>query len=138
MNRLSLSLIAGLGVVGAVFMASPVLAEPDPTSQAAWSGGMFSGEGTFQSYCMPCHGFEGKGDGMLSESLGVKPRDLTDVAFMSSKTDAHLFQVIKKGGASVGLTENMTPFEGQLSDQEIKNVVSYLRKSICKCEPAAN
>jgi len=83
---------------------------------------------------MPCHGAGGKGDGMLSEDLDVKPRDLSDPKFMSSKPDEHFFKVIKEGGAAVGLTENMTPFMGQLSDKEIGNVVAYLRKEICKCE----
>ena len=59
------------------------------------------------------------------KSLDVKPRDLSDAEFMSSKPDEHLFKVIKEGGAAVGLTENMTPFMDQLSDEEIGNVVAY-------------
>ncbi len=106
----------------------------DPTSAGAWSAGNTSGAGNFMSYCLPCHGAEGKGDGMLAESLDVKPRNLTDATFMTSKPDKHLFKVIKEGGHSVGLTENMTPFKGQLSDEEIGNVVTYLRKEVCKCE----
>ncbi len=106
----------------------------DPTSAAAWSAGNTSGAGNFMSYCMPCHGAEGKGDGMLSESLDVKPRNLSDATFMSSKSDEHLFKVIKEGGAANGLTENMIPFMGQLSDEEIGNVISFLRKELCKCE----
>jgi mono/diheme cytochrome c family protein len=106
----------------------------DPTSAAAWRAGNTSGAGNFMSYCMPCHGAEGNGDGMLVESLDVKPRKLSDPKFMSSKPDKHLFKVIKEGGAAVGLTENMTPFMGQLSDEEIGNIVTYLRKEICKCE----
>ncbi len=133
--------VKGLLVSGMVLLlAAPLLAgaagteEPDPTRQAAWSAGNASGEGNFQSYCMPCHGVEGKGDGMLADSLGVPPRNLADAAFTGSKSDAHLFKVIKEGGAAVGLTENMTPFSGQLSDEEIRNVVIYLRQSICKCD----
>ncbi len=108
-------------------------AEPDPTSQETWSAGTASGHGNYDSYCVTCHGAEGKGDGVLAESLDVKPRDLSDPAFTSSKTDEHLFKTIKQGGATVGLTENMPPFSGQLSDEEIRNVVAYLRQEICKC-----
>ncbi|MDP6689222.1 MAG: cytochrome c [Alphaproteobacteria bacterium] len=106
----------------------------DPTAASAWSAGNAAGLGNFMSYCMPCHGETGKGDGMLSEDLDVKPRNLAEPAFLSSKSDEHLFKVIKDGGAAVGLTENMTPFAGQLSDKEIRNVIAYLRKEICKCE----
>ncbi len=106
----------------------------DPTSAEAWSGGNTSGAGTFMSYCTPCHGDLGDGKGVLSDSLDVKPRNLSDASFLSSKSDEYLFKVIKQGGAAVGLTENMTPFDGQLSDEEIGNVIVYLRKKICKCE----
>ena len=119
------------GLPGAALGAD---AEPDPTTAKAWSAGNTSGEGNFQSYCMPCHGAEGNGDGMLAESLDVKPRTLSDPAFTATKTDDHLFKVVKQGGASAGLTENMPPFSGQLSDEEIRNVVVYLRKAICKCD----
>lgn len=128
-------LFAGLLLLG----LSPVpanaagAADPDPTRQKTWSAGNTSGEGNFQSYCLPCHGATGKGDGVLAASLDVKPRNLSDPAFTGSKTDDHLFKVVKKGGVSVGLSENMTPFSGQLSDEEIKNVVGYLRSNICKC-----
>lgn len=108
-------------------------AEPDPTSQETWSAGNASGQGNFESYCVTCHGAEGKGNGVLAESLDVKPRELSDPAFTATKTDDHLFKTIKEGGASVGLTENMPPFSGQLSDAEIRNVVAYLRQEICKC-----
>lgn len=108
-------------------------AEPDPTSREAWSAGTASGQGNFESYCVTCHGVAGKGDGALAEILEVKPRNLSDPAFTATKTDDQLFKVIKDGGASIGLTENMTPFSGQLSDEEIRNIVAYLREEICKC-----
>ncbi len=136
MNPIRCTLFAGM-LLGAGMVAMTQAnggQEPDPTSAAAWSAGTASGAGNFMSYCLPCHGAEGKGDGMLAESLDVKPRNLSDADFMSSKADKHLFKVIKEGGHSVGLTENMTPFAGQLSDEEIGNVVTYLRKEICRCE----
>ena len=87
------------------------------------------------SICASCHGYEGKGDGMLAEELDVKPRDLTNPKFMNSKSDEHLFKVISEGGASVGLSESMAPFSYQISAEEIKNLVAYLRSDICKCVP---
>ncbi len=130
-------------LTGAVFGATilgPHLAigqdSSDPTAASAWSAGNASGVGNFMSYCVTCHGDLGHGDGMLADSLDVRPRVLSDAEFMSSKTDEHLFTVIKNGGATVGLTENMTPFDGLLSDEEITNIIAYLRQEICKCEYA--
>jgi mono/diheme cytochrome c family protein len=135
MKSLSVLTLAGSLLIGGFLVSAQADGdtEPDPTSQETWSAGTASGQGNFESYCMPCHGATGKGDGVLSDSLDAKPRDLSDPAFTGTKTDDHLFKVVKDGGASVGLTENMTPFSGQLSDEEIKNVVAYLRQEICKC-----
>lgn len=127
-----------IGFVCVMTIFATAMAEPDPTSRQAWSAGNASGGGNFQSYCMPCHGEQGKGDGMLAESLDVKPRNLSDAKFLQTKSDAHLFKVIKEGGASVGLTENMTPFSGQLSDKEIHNVIRFIRKEICHCQGPAS
>ncbi len=136
MHRFTTFLIAAAVSGTALFATHQAYAddESDPTTAEAWSAGNTAGVGTFMSYCVTCHGDAGEGDGMLSESLDVRPRNLADPEFMSVITDEHLFNVIKNGGASVGLTENMTPFDGLLSDEEITNVVTYLRKEICKCE----
>lgn len=136
MNPINFALFAGILLAAGMLNATQASAgqKADPTSAAAWSAGNAAGGGNFMSYCMPCHGETGKGDGMLSQDLDVKPRNLSDAKFLSTKSDKHLFKVIKEGGAAVGLTENMTPFAGQLSDKEIGNVVAYLRKEICKCE----
>lgn len=135
MIRFKLLMFAALLLYGAPLVSAQAAgdAEPDPTSQETWSAGNTSGQGNFDSYCVTCHGAEGKGDGVLADSLGVKPRNLSDPAFTASKTDDQLFKTVKEGGASVGLTENMPPFSGQLSDEEIRNVVAYLRQEICQC-----
>lgn len=135
MNSFKGLLIAGLFLFSGSFALAQISVDPkeDPTSAGAWSGGTASGEGNFMSICTSCHGYEGKGDGMLAEELDVKPRDLSNPKFMTTKSDDHLFKVIKEGGVSVGLSENMTPFNEQISDQEIKNVIAYLRSDICKC-----
>ncbi len=135
MKSLRYLLIAGLFIFSGSFALAQIKVDPtkDPTDAGAWSAGNTSGQGNFMSNCTPCHGFEGKGDGMLAEELDVKPRDLSDAEIMSSKSDDYLFKVIKEGGTSVGLTENMTPFNEQMSDEEINNVIAYLRSDICKC-----
>ncbi|MEN8130823.1 MAG: cytochrome c [Pseudomonadota bacterium] len=108
--------------------------EPDYTSQQAWQGGMQSGAGNFMANCVSCHGPEGKGDGVLADSLDVKPKDLTNKPIISARTDEYLFKVIKNGGVSVGLSESMPPWSTTFSDKEIRNLVQHIRTDICKCE----
>lgn len=128
-------LLAGLFLCSGSVALAQISVSPgeDPTSAGAWSGGNTSGQGNFMSICASCHGYEGKGDGMLAEELDVLPRNLSDPKFMTTKSDDHLFKVIKEGGASVGLSESMAPFNEQLSDEEIKNIIAYLRSDVCKC-----
>ncbi|MCK5444090.1 MAG: cytochrome c [Rhodospirillaceae bacterium] len=135
MNSFKGLLIAGLFLCSGSVALAQISVSPgeDPTSAGAWSGGTASGQGNFMSICASCHGYEGKGDGMLAEELDVLPRNLSDPKFMTAKSDDHLFKVIKEGGASVGLSESMAPFNEQLNDEEIKNIVTYLRSDICKC-----
>ncbi len=108
--------------------------EPDYTSQQAWQGGMQSGAGNFMANCVTCHGPEGKGDGVLADSLDVKPKDLTNKPIISARTDEYLFKVIKNGGVSVGLSESMPPWSTTFSDKEIRNLVQHIRTDICKCK----
>lgn len=64
---------------------------------------------------------------------GVKPRDLTNKDILSERTDEFLFGVIKKGGVSAGFSEAMVSFDATLTDEEIKNVIAYIRSGICEC-----
>jgi len=108
--------------------------EPDYTNQSSWKEGTSSGKGNFEGYCVSCHGPGGQGDGALAETLDVQPRNLTDSAIMSTRTDDMLFKVIKNGGASAGFSVNMMPFNNQLSDAEIRNIIGYIRADLCKCK----
>ena len=84
-------------------------------------------------WCSQCHGLEGKGDGVNSTpDMLINPRDHTDAAFMSTKTDKQLEEVIRGGGASVSKSAIMPPWDATLTDQEIKALILYLRK-LCNC-----
>ncbi len=130
-------------IAGIVFAARVSAQEPAPpdvkedysVSQGAWAGGMHSGSGNFMQNCMPCHGMEGKGDGPLAEDLGgdIRPRDLSDQALMSARTDEFLFNVIKFGGKKAGLSELMPDWGETFDDAGIRSIVQYIRSEICKC-----
>jgi len=77
--------------------------------------------------CSACHGESGIGDGPAAIALNPKPRNYTDCAVMSKKSDAELFKVIKEGGPAVGLSPLMAPFGSQLNDKEVWDVVAFIR-----------
>ncbi|MBI3600259.1 MAG: right-handed parallel beta-helix repeat-containing protein [Nitrospinae bacterium] len=89
----------------------------------------------YYSYCAPCHGQTGKGDGPLAESLeqGVVPRDHTSAEYFSQKTDDEIFEVIKHGGVKAGFSETMPPFDGQISDDAMRDLVKFIRE-LCNCQ----
>ena len=47
---------------------------------------------------------------------------------MGSLTDAQLYTVISKGGASVGKSPLMAPWGGVVNDQGIRDLIAFIRK----------
>ena len=86
-----------------------------------------AGEAAYQIQCASCHGETGAGDGPVAQALNPKPARHDDGAYMNPLTDDYLFKVIKFGGASVGKSPMMAPLGGSLSDQQIRNVLRFIR-----------
>jgi cytochrome c553 len=76
--------------------------------------------------CATCHGNKGKGDGVAGMHLNPKPRDYTDKKWQAETDDARLFKVIKEGGKSVGLSDQMQGYP-HLSDGTIWALVEMIR-----------
>lgn len=81
----------------------------------------------FTTFCVPCHGPAGKGDGLAAASLNPKPRNLTDGTYMNARTDAQLTNVIKNGSAAEKLSPQMVGYGSMLNDKEIKDIVAFIR-----------
>ncbi len=96
---------------------------PDPTL----------GKETFDNTCASCHGISGMGDGVAAVGLRTKPRNLGDSEYVSNLSDDHLYKVINEGGAAAGLSALMPPWNGILTDEDIKNIISHIRTNLCKC-----
>ncbi len=108
--------------------------ELDPENTGTYTGE--AGKDNYIANCSPCHGMTGDADGPLSDSLGegVQPRKLSDAKLMSARTDEFLFKVTKFGGASEGFSESMPDWQYTFNDEEIKQIIQYLRKDICRCK----
>ena len=80
-----------------------------------------------QKQCARCHGAEGQGDGPGAVLLTVKPANWTDPDRMGAISDEDLFKVIKYGGDSVDKSKLMPAFGIKLNDEEISELVQYIR-----------
>jgi cytochrome c oxidase cbb3-type subunit 3 len=86
----------------------------------------------YRTYCTQCHGKDGNGKGINVRDMSVQPRDHTDAKAMSGRSDDAIFKVIKEGGQSIDKSVLMPPWGDTFSDEEIRDLVAYLRL-LCKC-----
>jgi len=91
----------------------------------------------FDGQCAKCHGESGTGDGPAGASLPVRPRNFTDCSRMSKESDERIFNTIKGGGSSAGLSKEMPPWGEAFDDEEIKALVAYVRE-FCNPQRATN
>ena|SRR5579884_850916 len=85
-----------------------------------WSASVFAADGAalYKTKCVPCHASDGTGNTPVGKSLKVKSLASDEVQKLS---DADLLKVIQKGQGK------MPAFAGKLSDDEIKDVVKFIR-----------
>jgi mono/diheme cytochrome c family protein len=84
-----------------------------------------AGKKVFTDNCESCHGTTGKGDGPAGASLDPKPADLTEVA--ANDPDDQIFWIVNEGGAAAKLSTSMAAWKGTLSEDEIWQVITYIR-----------
>lgn len=84
---------------------------------------------TYQMNCAVCHGPTGypDPDNPVVQALGVMPANFSDALFNSREPSSDWFLVIKHGGPALGFSEIMPAFGEQLSDEEIVEMVAYLK-----------
>lgn len=88
----------------------------------------------YNTYCVQCHGIERNGKGVNSKYMSVQPRDHSDAKGMADIPDNELFKAIKEGGLSVNKSVLMPAWGDVLSDDEVHDLVAYLRH-VCNCGP---
>jgi mono/diheme cytochrome c family protein len=112
---LSLVLPAVLLCLGSTSGATQVKANPE------------AGKARYDALCASCHGASGKGDGPVAAALNPKPQDHTDGKHMNELTDQFLFDIVKGGGVGVKKSPLMPAFGTQLKDEDVWNLVAYIR-----------
>ena len=97
------------------------------TPAAGGPGDVARGDEVYQAYCSSCHGVGGAGDGPASIGLDPKPAAHNDGSYMNALSDEHLRKVVTEGGPAVGKSPLMAPWGPTLSDQQITDVVAFIR-----------
>lgn len=78
--------------------------------------------------CAACHGPKGYGDGPAAQQLSPPPANLTWLAHSRMFGEQYAYWTVAEGGRPVGSA--MPAFKGNLSQQDIWAVVSYLRNGL--------
>jgi mono/diheme cytochrome c family protein len=75
--------------------------------------------------CASCHGSDGKGQTKAGKKLKLK--DYTDAKVQAAMTDDDIVKTVTSG-VTVDGKEKMKPFKDEMSADEIKDLVAFVRK----------
>lgn len=81
------------------------------------------GEIVFRNYCVLCHGVQADGRGRAARIYNPKPANLRE----STRPDAYKEAIVRRGGKAMGRSEYMPPWGSELTDEQIADVVQFLR-----------
>ena len=98
----------------------PVLLAGQPSFIHAGNADMTAGKRIYVELCKTCHGLDGKGPGVMK--FNPPAADLTSRE-VQAKLDSGLYNSIHEGRANTA----MGAWKHALSDQEIRDVVAYIR-----------
>jgi mono/diheme cytochrome c family protein len=118
MNQLSL---AGLALSCA--FAMPAWAQQETPFKDRAEAAVYRGSIVFHHYCVLCHGAKADGEGRAAKMYTPRPANLA----RSDKSDAYKTMMIRRGGGAMGRSAYMPPWGDELSDEQVTDVVAYLR-----------
>ncbi len=90
-------------------------------SVAADSTALRRGKNAYVTYCQPCHGAGGVGDGAVAKSLPIPPVDLTRADLQDARSDGSLYYTIRHGNVI------MPGYAYALTPEQSWEVVHYVR-----------
>jgi mono/diheme cytochrome c family protein len=116
------SLLAAV-LTSAASLASAAPRDDEFPQKSSLEASIIRGEIVYQNYCALCHGVQADGRGRAARIYDPRPANLRE----STKPDAYKELIIRKGGKAVGRSQHMPPWGEELTDEQISDVVRYLR-----------
>lgn len=114
--------------IGLLWLATGGVAaqsEVDPSEVERFTDGDAArGATLYQRYCRGCHGEDGRGG---AHTFMPHIGNLTKKDYIEFIPDGFLFTVIAEGGVAVGKSGYMPAWRGTLSEQDIKDVIAFIR-----------
>lgn len=92
-------------------LKNPVISDPTSIS---------NGKTTYITYCAPCHGDKGRGDGVAAAGLSIKPADHSSIA-VQNKTDGTLYWEMSEGH------NPMPAYKTAFTEKQRWDLVNYIR-----------
>ncbi len=80
----------------------------------------------WENHCTKCHGEDGKGQTKVGKKLKLK--DYTDAKVQAEMKDEEMIKAISAGVNDAAGKEKMKAYKDELSSDEIKELVAYIRK----------
>jgi mono/diheme cytochrome c family protein len=80
----------------------------------------------WENHCAKCHGADGKGQTKAGRKLNVK--DYTDAKVQAEMKDEEMIKATTTGVTDKNGKERMKAYKDELSAEEIKDLVAYVRK----------
>ncbi len=120
--KISLSKMSSSLVLAYTALVAGALA---PNSAAA--ADLEKGKTLYAQRCASCHGDKGAGDGPIALSLPAeqKPANMQKGVYKFAKDDDKFKELMKKGGAAVGLNVLM-PAQSDLKEDEVESLLLFV------------
>ena len=95
------------------------------------SSNLETGRDIFYKHCKACHGDKGNGKTFAANVLNPPPKNFTSEKTKKELTEERMIHSVTKGRKGTA----MMAWESNLTEQEIRSVVNYIRKELMKLEP---
>ena len=113
-----MALLALLAAPAAGIAADEVFPPRDTLEASIQRGGI-----AFQHYCSLCHGATGAGNGRAARLYNPPPANL----LKTDKDGVYIDLIVRRGGAAIGRSEFMPPWDKELTDEQVRDLVNYIR-----------
>jgi|SRR5919198_2255052 mono/diheme cytochrome c family protein len=90
----------------------------DSRDAAVFRGGL-----VYANYCVTCHGINADGNGRAARLHNPRPANLR----ASDKNDDYIRLIVTRGGEALGRSPKMPPWGEELTDEQINDVVAFVR-----------